>query len=1343
MTKIPLLSLAAVLAGTMMLHADDWPTYQHDNQRTGVTPEKLGTPLSLTWTFKSPSPPAKGWAMPVAGYGSRKSKPNVSYDDAYRVIVIGNRAYFCSSGEHKVYAVDAASGRIAWTFFTDAAPRLAPSYHEGRLYIGADDGVAYCLDATDGTLVWKHNAAPANELMLGQGSFCSLWPIRAGVMIEEGIAYFTAGLFPSEGIFMFALDATTGRTRWRNQLDQGGFGAPSPQGYMLATRDSIWTTSRNRPDRWLKDSGASVGFNTPIPFVKDAAYRYHNGGSYAQVWNGKHIVYGKAAVLGFDPDAEFIDKYKRKLKGDRIFNWFNTRQIVFKDGIAYGANDFHVMALDEDLLQGMSTNEFSEFEELYKKHGVAANTLLDEKYAEMARQYGEDHPWCVSVRNRQFRYRKERWDAWPAEAEKFFPRLESRCKWMTPLKATEAMIMAGNTLFLGGEDRVHAIDATNGKLLWSGETGHRVRSLSAANGALYVSTIDGNIRCYRSDHKDQSVEIRPDTGRSPYKDERTSFYAATATEFLRDAPTEGYCLVLGGDDGQFAYQLAKQSKLEIEVLERDAARIAEARKMLSSAGLYGNRITIRQSDLKSLPYAPYLFNLVIDQSTFFGDPSPTPVAEVFRVTRPYGGVACVGQPRGGATFGKAFDSRSTMRSAEALAPQNGTAKQVDSLTVIARGPIPDAKNWTHNYATAANTYCSEDKLVKGPFGILWYGEPGPEKRIDRHASPPIPLVVNGVFYTIGYDLVMAYDAFNGVKRWEKTIFGATRTGLGRGPGNTVADDSSLFVVVEDKKCLRLDNRTGGIQKEYPVPEIEGVPHNYWGWIAKQDNILLGTRAESDERGIRPDMTRAEAVFALNAVSGELMWMYSGKGIDHAGVAVAGGKVFFTNRDLTEAEKEAATKNTVRDDSVENRIDLKGKEIEPDLRKIVVLDVKTGTKIWEQPFNATDITLDDMIVSKGAVGVACMVKDGVLVVHGTGSLGHPHREWLQGEYKRRALYAYDAGTGRYLWGGRKNYRKRPIIVGDFVYAEPHAWNLKTGQPKTVSNPLSGQEQVLDFHRGYIGCGHLLASGSALFGSQGGIAYCNLDERTGFTPFANMSVACGLCMAPANGILVAPEGRSQCTCPTPILTSIVLYPRDERRAWSRGMAGGVSDVHNFPVRHACVNLGAKGYREDESRNLWIPYSGTHAMQPGLVGDWLPSYRHDDSQFYQVSANSKPIDGTDMPWIYTSGYADTKPLTFQMVEKGQAPATYTVRLYFAEPEGLSAGERVFSVELQGAAVLSDFDVAAAAGADRKAVVKEFKGITVDGELNIALVPSKADGARPPILCGFEATREEPRAE
>ncbi|NQT12340.1 MAG: PQQ-binding-like beta-propeller repeat protein [Planctomycetes bacterium] len=651
--------------------------------------------------------------------------------------------------------------------------------------------------------------------------------------------------------------------------------------------------------------------------------------------------------------------------------------------------------------------------------------------------------------------------------------------------------------------------------------------------------------------------------------------------------------------------------------------------------------------------------------------------------------------------------------------------------------MPKSKDWTHNYATAANTYSNEDPHVKGPFGVLWYGEPGPRKRIERHASPPAPLVADGTMFAIGYDLVMAYDIYNGTLNWEREIRGAARESLPINTSNLVADAESLFIVIDNRECLRLAARTGETMGTYSVPGSDDGEQGGWAWVAREGSFLYGSRAEKEASGRRFDPQKSEAVFALGVESGDPAWVYRGRGIDHDGIAVGGGRVLFLDGGLSDAERDEARRGAVRDTSVADReaVDRKGKPIPRDLRKLVALDSTTGKPLWERPWDVTDVTLDDAVV-QGRGGAACMVHHGVVVLHGTGSLGHPHKEFLEGKFARRALYAFDAATGRFLWGGRKGYRKRPIIVGDHVYAEPFAWHLRTGTPKTTPNPLSGRPQVLDFHRGYIGCGHLLASGSALFGARGGIACYNLDDPAGFAAFGGMALACGLGAVPAGGVFVAPEGRSGCTCDVPIHTSVALYPKRGPGGWSNGFSGGRAEVVSLPVRHASVNLGGPAYRRDEEGYLWIPYPAR--TDAGVLGDWLPTYQHNESMCYRLDELHTEITGTDAPWVFTSGYADEKPLRFPMLESGSPPATYTVKLYFAEPEAIQPGQRRFHVYLQGKRVLEDFDPIDAAGERWRAVVEEFEGVEVDGHLEIRMEPATDAVVKKPVLCGFQALRE-----
>jgi len=60
--------LAIVLANLVdpgFIRAEDWPTYMHDRNRSGVTAERLELPLARSWTFQTADKPEPAWPGPA------------------------------------------------------------------------------------------------------------------------------------------------------------------------------------------------------------------------------------------------------------------------------------------------------------------------------------------------------------------------------------------------------------------------------------------------------------------------------------------------------------------------------------------------------------------------------------------------------------------------------------------------------------------------------------------------------------------------------------------------------------------------------------------------------------------------------------------------------------------------------------------------------------------------------------------------------------------------------------------------------------------------------------------------------------------------------------------------------------------------------------------------------------------------------------------------------------------------------------------------------------------------------------------------------------------------------
>jgi len=78
------------------------------------------------------------------------------------------------------------------------------------------------------------------------------------------------------------------------------------------------------------------------------------------------------------------------------------------------------------------------------------------------------------------------------------PKMAACYTWKTTADCPHDLILAGNTLFAGGDDRVVAFNAASGKELGSVPVTGRAHGLVAANGRLFASTDRGTIHCFKA-----------------------------------------------------------------------------------------------------------------------------------------------------------------------------------------------------------------------------------------------------------------------------------------------------------------------------------------------------------------------------------------------------------------------------------------------------------------------------------------------------------------------------------------------------------------------------------------------------------------------------------------------------------------------------------------------------------------------------------------------------------------------------------------------------------------------------------------------------------------------------
>lgn len=1298
------LILVTVVASAAPNPVGDWPTYRHDNARSGCTSESLAVPLTLRWVYIPIHPPQPAWTAPAKrpreGFILRH---RVIFDDAFQVAVVGEFVYFGSSADNKVYALDAGTGQQRWSFFTGGPVRLAPAVWKNRVFVGSDDGFVYCLSADSGQLLWKKRGGPNDEKLLGSGKMISRWPIRTGVLLDEDIVYFGAGIFPHENVYLCAVRAEDGAIIWENDTiseEDAYRNELSPQGYLLAAGNKLFVPSgRALPVAFDQATGQAI-FNPKYGWREEQAGGVI-GGTYA-------VLAGDQIYTGTQNHLLALDQQT----GKTGFAWFPGRRLTVNGNMAYLATGSEILAMDR-LKYAEASRRRNSLE--FKIKTLRANLVKaqDDKRQKLQQELRTTE----SELNEHHR-----------------GHIMPAVTWHVPSECDAELIVSTDLVLAGGQDKVNAYSRKSGELVWDAKVDGKASGLAVANGRLYVSTDTGKIYCFAQDlpskRKTDIVEriVHPVTNPYP-KDELTEIYEAAAEAIVTETGvTKGYCLVLGAEHGRLAYELARRTDLTIIGVEADPDKVQAARLALDAAGLYGQRIAIDHADLSALPYSNYFANLIVSDTFLLTGQIPGEPSSLARHLKPCGGTICLGVPANVGERAAALSSEQLQSWFARLQLGQCRINETNGLwAILQRGPLPGAGSWTHQYAEPGNTACSDDLLLSGPLGLLWFGEPGDAPMVNRHDAAASPLAVNGCLFIQGENIVMAYDSYNGMLLWKREIPGAMRTRLKKSEcGNLAASDDSFFIAV-GQKCLRLDAKTGLTCATYNMPRIDESASGQWGYLAYVNGILYGSTMK--QVGV------SDSVFAVDAQDGKTLWTYRGKNIVNLTIAIGDGWIFFVDSALTPEQREALLQ---QDKS--HLLNLKGEQAKMaaeaqkklDARLAIALNARTGGKLWEKPVDVTDCST----IGIGGGELSAMYRDGIIVLCGANANGHYWKQFLAGEFSRRRLVALSAKTGELLWARDANYRHRPIVIADTVMAEPWAFDLKTGQQKTRPHPLTSEQTPWQFLRPGHHCGAISACPQMLLMRSGSTSYYDLRDDSGIRHFAGQRLGCWINAIAADGLALAPEASAGCICLNPIVCSLALEPRPDHQRWGIYSAGG----SNTPVRHLAVNLGAPGDRRDINGRLWLGYP-----RPTLPNDRktmgfsleLQTEFLEGGGYFRQNSQDKPVAGTDIPWVFASCGRGLRRCLLPLLGAQDKPAEYTVRLYFAELENAQEGERVFDIKLQGQMVLEGFDVVKEATGPARAVTREFPGVSVDRDLEIELIPRNqkpSSMTQAPVLCGVE---------
>jgi outer membrane protein assembly factor BamB/predicted phosphodiesterase len=280
----------------------DWPMFQHDPARTGLSGDKVAPPLKLAWrrtldaTLHVSSPVAAGGTVYI-GVGDEENR-----------------------GRAGIYALDAASGNEKWRHKTSSSVRNTVAVAGDLVYATTVEGQVIALDAAAGSLKWSYDI---DSLL--QQSLC-VSPVVAGNVVYVG----TSRSF-------VALEAATGKRVWQAKSMGGGWdsclGSPALGGGMVF--DSFtWTKglfaldAKSGEQRWHYDEFSDG--NVVPTFVDGTVYAVGAG------WNG--------GAHAFDAQSG-KEKWKFTVGAGRL--GFSA-PVVTGNTVLLGSADGKVFGLDID-----------------------------------------------------------------------------------------------------------------------------------------------------------------------------------------------------------------------------------------------------------------------------------------------------------------------------------------------------------------------------------------------------------------------------------------------------------------------------------------------------------------------------------------------------------------------------------------------------------------------------------------------------------------------------------------------------------------------------------------------------------------------------------------------------------------------------------------------------------------------------------------------------------------------------------------------------------------------------------------------------------------------------------
>ena len=1078
--------------------AGDWPMWRYDASHTAASPERLGDNLTLHWT-RQLAPVEPSWPK----------QPRLCFDAGYEPIVMDDFIYVPSMVSDSVTAFDTQTGAEIWRFYADGPVRFAPVGSKGRIYFVSDDGFLYCVGAATGTLIWRKRGLPddrQDRKVLGNGRLTSLWPARGGPVLVDDTIYFAAGIWADEGIYIYALDAKTGKILWLNSdtgrieelvKDHGGiqYGGFAPQGYLTVIGQHLIVPNGSAMPGILD---RSTGKRLPMP-----AYWGGRGGLEKGTWftagiNNLLFVGGdlydlttllnnrsdhqRSRLLIAPSNLKALGPHRKAiLTSDRIYASTPTIDVpIFP---ALGKPAYRVApSTDVERLEAWHLPKATDrFPETPKR-----SASIRQSQSDATQQANEAH-----LMQGQHPLSSPEWKKEP------FNLLTSA--WVK--KANLAIhLKSGSRLYASAPGKIVALDIsqenTIPEIVWEHPIVGTISGMLAATGKLYAVTREGTIHAF-GPPRPQAAVIH---GASTMVEAPVVVNHITAAAANQD----GYCVIFGASSMPVAESILRRSRMRIILVDSDENAIARIRQSLDSRGIPRSRFHAYQHEEIAADLPPYIANFVVGDASYATRVAASPVSlgKLARIIHPYGGQVWLHA---------SVPTQLLLRNALALGanPQNLALTRVGEYARFDRptGPL-GAGEWTHLNGDRASTRVSPDTAVRGELGILWFGG-GINSLLPEwdftHSRPIPPLVCQGRILMQTPPSLHAIDAYTGLPLWKKTFadpfeleskaerrWYRPRSFIYATVKNRIyvitqpATISQQTIVNPSKPgntCLVIDAKTGDTLRNIGSPFGDS-----WRDLKVTDNRII--------------LSSTKAVVAVDPKTGATIWTKEAAA-EVVDVVVSESLVYFLDAPLP---------NLKRRRRGQARSDIRA--------YLVALAETDGAEIWRAKIDLPPAHSGAILAySRENRSLITIAGQLMICYRSTGE-----RAWQVRLSRKEVPNVIDRGAA-------ESGRTRPLLYPEHILfgnGKQFDWTNGRLQRSTSSIPQKPR-----------GCSQILGSTYYLTGRDGHAITVN-RETGSLQSVTGVRTGCTNSLIPACGIITAPYFAQGCSCNYALPTSFGLVP-----------------------------------------------------------------------------------------------------------------------------------------------------------------------------------------------------------